>query len=87
MYIGLVLFDPNGRTDHGRVFSDEHVTYVYDKYVEDLYLSKQDSKIENVLIVCHSAGGMATARLLNNKTEYLSTRLHANTNEPYIYKL
>ena len=74
-YLGVVLFDPNGRTDTGRVYSGEHVTYVYDKWVEDMYLSKKDCKIKNVLIVCHSAGGMATTSLLNDKTKYLLPRI------------
>merc|ERR1712154_236686 len=72
---GVVLFDPNGRTDDGRVYSDEHVTYVYDRYIEEPFLSQKDCKIQNVLIICHSAGGMATTRLLNNKTEYLLPRI------------
>merc|ERR1719334_1281837 len=39
---GLVLFDPNGRTSTGRVFSDEHVSFVYEKYVELPFLSRED---------------------------------------------
>eukprot|EP00484_Ammonia_sp_Unknown_P005013 CAMPEP_0197073814 /NCGR_PEP_ID=MMETSP1384-20130603/210796_1 /TAXON_ID=29189 /ORGANISM="Ammonia sp." /LENGTH=439 /DNA_ID=CAMNT_0042512655 /DNA_START=52 /DNA_END=1371 /DNA_ORIENTATION=+ len=72
---GVVLFDPNGRTDSGRVFSDDHVMYVYNRWIEAPYLSQADCKIENVLIVCHSAGGMATTRLLNDKTKHLLPRI------------
>merc|ERR1712087_1072226 len=36
---GVVLFDPNGRTSTGRVFSDEHVSFVYEKWVEQPFLS------------------------------------------------
>merc|ERR1712087_112443 len=34
---GVVLFDPNGRTEKGMIFSDEHVMHVYDKYIEEKY--------------------------------------------------
>ena len=71
----MVLFDPNGRTETGRVYSGEHVTYVYDKWVESMYLNKKDCKIKNVLIVCHSAGGSAATSLLNQKTKYLLPRI------------
>ncbi len=73
----MICFDPNGRTERGRVFSDDHVLYVYDRYVEQLYLSKADCLIKNVLIICHSAGGMATTRLLNDKRKYLLPRIRA----------
>lgn len=73
--VGVVLFDPNGRTETGRVYSDEHVAFVYDKYVEEPYLSQADCGIENVFIVCHSAGGMATTRILNERTKYLLPRV------------
>ena len=71
----MVLFDPNGRTDKGMIFSDEHVMHVYDKYIEEAFLSKKDCKIKHVLIVCHSAGGIATSRLLNDRTKYLLPRI------------
>merc|ERR1712154_402920 len=72
---GVVLFDPNGRTEQGKVYSDDHVVYVYERYIEEPFLSKKDCKIKNILIICHSAGGMATTRLLNDKTEYLLPRI------------
>ena len=71
----MVLFDPNGRTERGRVYSDEHVAAVYDRYIEQPFLSKADCPIEHVLIVCHSAGGMATTRLLNERTKFLTPRI------------
>merc|ERR1712228_647734 len=74
---GVVLFDPNGRTEKGMIFSDEHVLHVYDKYIEEAFLSKKDCKIKNVLIVCHSAGGIATTHLLNDRTEHLLPRIRA----------
>ena len=69
------MFDPNGRTSGGRVYSGAHVERVYDKYIEDRFLSKKDCKIKNVLIVCHSAGGMSATTLLNDKQKYLLSRI------------
>eukprot|EP01084_Bolivina_argentea_P276818 472412_1 len=83
----IILDPNGRMSNNKREYSDNHLLFVYDNYIRPYLGKKNidneskqqeinndndsENKIENILIVCHSAAGIATTRLLNERKSIL----------------
>ena len=55
---GVFLFDPNGKSNGNRVYSEDHVIDSFDEYIEPLLKDSTKCNVKNILMVAHSAGNI-----------------------------